>query len=313
MNKKTTIMKNNKVIKNCLIATVALSMVFTSCKKREAEETEQNDTMNVQAEDSQLQTAATDEAYNDADNSANASRQIAGNPTTANPITCTWPCDATVDSSQINQGIITLTFNGSGCSGKVRTGQMKFTLANYANGSRWKDVGAQLDINFINFKVTRNSKSVVINGTHHLVNETGGLLSDLGPEKASIVRTVNSNDMSITFDDNSTRNWTVSKRRTWEYNGGNTKLSVTGEANGTNRKGTVFTTKTASAVVCLKSCGWHRPVSGIVTHDVDGKNATVTLGTDGNGNPDPENCPGYFKVDCTGKKGKQHEKVIAYK
>lgn len=306
-------MKTQPIIKTCLTITVALAMVFTSCKKKEMEETEQNETMNVQAEDSQLQSAATDEAYSDADNTANASRQIAGNPTTANPITVTWPCDATVDSSQIAQGIIVLTFNGSACSGKVRTGQMKFTLANYANGSRWRDVGAQLDINFINFKVTRNNKSVVINGTHRLVNETGGLLSDLSPEKTTIVRTVNSNDMSCTFDDNSTRNWSVSKRRTWEYNGGNTKLSVSGEANGTNRKGKTFTTKSTSDVVCLKSCGWHRPISGVITHTCEDRNATVTLGTDVNGNPSPENCPGYFKVEATGRKGKHHEKIIAYR
>ncbi len=309
-------MKNNSIIKSCLTITVAFSLVFTSCKKKEMEETEKSETMNVQADDSQLQSAAAEEAYSDADNSANASRAISGDPTTnqpINPTLFTWPCDASVDSSQINQGIIVLTFNGSACSGKVRTGQMKFTLANYATGSRWRDVGAQLDINFINFKVTRNNKSVVINGTHHLVNETGGLLSDLSPEKTTIVRTVNSTDMSITFDDNSTRNWSVSKRRTWEYNGGNTKLSVTGEASGTNHKGKAFTTKATAAVVCLKSCGWHRPISGTVTHTCEDRNSTVTLGVDANGTADPNNCPGYFKVVCVGKKDKQHEKIIAYK
>jgi len=280
------------------------------------EENEQSETMNVQAEDSQLQSAAADDAYSDADNSVSAARSIAGNPTTSQPVTpgqFNWPCDASVDSSQMQQGIITLTFNGNGCSGKVRTGQMKFTLANFAGGSRWRNAGAQLDINFIDFKTTRNGKSVVINGTHHLVNESGGLLSDLSPEKTTIVRTVTSNDMNVTFDDNTTRTWTVSKRRTWEYNGGNTKLSVTGEASGTNRKGKAFTTQSTSAVVSLKSCGWHHPVSGTVTHDCDGHTATVTLGTDANGNVDPNNCPAYFKVECTGKKGKKHDKVIAYK
>lgn len=309
-------MKSNLIIKNCLIATVSLSMVFTSCRKREMEENERSETMNIQAEDSQLQSAAADEAYTDADNSVSAARNIAGDPTTnqpVNPTTYNWPCDAVVDSSQIQQGIIILNFNGSGCNGKIRNGQMKFTLMNYSNGSRWRDAGAQLDIDFINFKVTRNGKNVVINGTHHLVNETGGLITDLGPEKSTIIRTVNSSNMSVTFDDNSTRNWSVSKRRTWEYNGGNTKLSVTGEANGTNRKGKEFITRSAEPVVCLKNCGWHRPVSGVLTHEVEGRTGTVTLGTDSGGNPDPNNCPGYFKVDITGKKGKHREKIIAYK
>ncbi len=309
-------MKTKLILKSCLITAVTLSMVFTSCRKREMEENERSETMNVQAEDSQLQAAAADEAYTDADNSVSAARNIAGNPTTNQPTnqaSITWPCDAVVDSSQIQQGVIILNFNGSGCNGKIRNGQMKFTLKNYANGSRWRDAGAQLDINFINFKVTRNGKSVVINGTHHLVNETGGLISDLSVEKPTIVRTVNSSDMSISFDDNSTRNWSVSKRRTWEYNGGNTKLSVTGEASGTNRKGKEFTTRSSEPVVSLKNCGWHHPVSGVVTHEVEDRTATVTLGTDSGGNPDPNNCPGYFKVDFTGKKGKHHEKIIAYK
>lgn len=319
-------MKTNLIFKTCLTTTVALALVFTSCRKREMEDNEQSESLSIQADDSQSQAATTDEAYSDADNSMCASRSIAGDPTvnqTANTTTFTWPCDANVDSSQIQQGIIVLTFNGSGCSGRVRTGQMKFTLANYANGVRWRDVNAQLTINFIGYKVTRNGKNIIVNGTHNLVNVSGGLISELGAEKTSIVRTVTSNNMNVTFDDNTTRQWSIAKRRTWEYNGGNTKLTISGEGSvnslnnvcawGTNRKGKSFTTQITSPVVCLKNCGWGKPVSGTKIHNIEDKSATVTLGTNSNGDVDSGNCPNNFKVEWTGRKGKQHQHIGTYR
>ena len=319
-------MKTNLILKTCLTTTVALALVFTSCRKREMEDNEQSESLSIQADDSQSQAATTDEAYSDADNSMSASRSIAGDPTvnqTANTGTYTWPCDATVDSSQVQQGIIVLTFNGSGCSGRVRTGQMKFTLANYANGVRWRDVNAQLIINFINYKVTRNGKNIIVNGTHNLVNVSGGLISELGPEKTTIVRTVRSTDMNVTFDDNTTRQWSVAKRRTWEYNGGNTKLTISGEGSvnslsnvcawGTNRKGKSFTTQITNPVVCLKSCGWGKPIAGTKIHNIEGHFATVTLGTNSNGDVDSGNCPNNFKVEWTGRKGKQRQHIGTYR
>ncbi|MDZ4665899.1 MAG: hypothetical protein SGJ15_13555 [Bacteroidota bacterium] len=319
-------MKTNIIIKTCLTTAVALALVFTSCRKKEMEDSQNTDSLSAHADDSQMQASTTDEAYSDADNSASAARSIAGNPTTSNPVntsTVTWPCDATVDSSQISQGIILLTFNGSGCSGKVRAGQMKFQLANYSTGARWRDVGAQLTVNLINYKVTRNGKNLTMNGTHNLVNVSGGLVSDLSLEKPTIVRTITSNDMNILFDGNTTRIWNVSKKRTWEYNGGNTKLTITGEANvgnyssvcawGTNRKGKTFTTQITSPVVCLKSCGWGRPISGVKVHNIEEHNATVTLGTNSNGDVDSGSCPNNFKVEWTGRKGKQREHIGTYR
>ncbi len=319
-------MKTNLIIKTCLTTTVAFALVFTSCRKKEMEDNEQTELLSTQADDSQSQAATTDEAYSDADNSICAARSIAGDPTinqNVNTNTISWPCDATVDSSQMQQGIILLTFNGSGCSGRVRTGQMKFQLANYSTGARWRDVNAQLTINFINYKVNRNGKNITVNGTHNLVNVSGGLISELSSEKPTIVRTVTSNDMNVTFDDNTTRQWSVAKRRTWEYNSGNTKLTISGEGSvnslnsvcawGTNRKGKSFTTQITSPVVCLKNCGWGKPVSGTKIHTVEDRTATVTLGTNSNGDVDPGNCPSNFKVEWTGRKGKQREHIGTYR
>lgn len=318
-------MKTNKIIKASLTTVIALALVFTSCRKREMQDKDEDTAITTQADDSQDKAANVDDASSDADNAVSACRNVAGNPTivqTGNTVP-NWPCDASVDSSLINQGIITLTFNGSGCNGKVRTGQIKYTVVNYSNGARWRDVSAQLTINFIDYKVTRNGKSMLLNGTHNLVNVSGGLVNELSADKPSIVRTVSSNNMNITFDDNTTRQWSVAKRRTWDYNGGNYKLTITGEATvsslnsvcawGTNRKGKSFITQITSPVVVLKNCGWGKPVSGVKVHTVEDKTATVTLGTNANGDVDSGNCPNNFKVEWTGRKGKHREHIGTYR
>ena len=319
-------MKTNKILKAGLTTVIALSLVFTSCRKREMEDNDNDAVITTQADDSQDQAANVDDASSDADNSVSGCRSIGGNPTTSQTVNATgvnWPCDASVDSSLINQGIVTLTFNGSGCSGRVRTGQIKYQVVNYTNGARWRDVSAQLTINFIDYRVTRNGKSMMLNGTHNLVNVTGGLISDLSADKPTIVRTIKSDNMNITFDDNTTREWSVAKRRTWEYNGGNTKLSITGETSangfdnvcawGTNRKGKTFTTQITSPVVCLKNCGFGKSVSGVKVHNIEDRNATVTLGTNSNGDVDSGNCPNNFKVEWTGRRDKKRVHIGTYR
>lgn len=310
-------MKTNLTIKTGITAVIALALVFTSCRKKEMEDDDDTPLISAQANDAQTNDANTDDAYTDADNSMSNSRTLSGtNTASTSPVF--WPCDATADTSQIQQGIVTLTFNGSGCSGKNRTGQIKYEVVNYATGVRWKDVNAQLIINFINYKVTRNGKNMIINGTHNLVNVTGGLVSELAGDKPSIVRTVSSNNMSVVFDDNSTRQWSIAKRRTWDYNGGNLKFSVTANGEngasawGTNRKGNQFTTKIISPIVCLKNCGWNKPTSGTIEHAVSDRNATVTLGTDASGNISSSSCPNNFKVDWTGRRGKQRQYIGTY-
>lgn len=318
-------MKTTKILKAGLTTVIALALVFTSCRKREMKDNDDDALITTQADDSQDQAANLDDASSDADNSVSSCRSIAGDPTVTQTVNVTpnWPCDASVDSSLINQGIVTLTFNGSGCNGRVRTGQIKYTVVNYVNGARWRDVSAQLTINFINYKVTRNGKSMVLNGTHNLVNVSGGLVNELSADKPSIVRKVKSDNMNITFDDNTTREWSVAKRRTWDFNGGNYKLTVTGEANvsslnnvcawGTTRKGKSFTTQITSPVVLLKNCGWNKPVSGVKVHTVEDRNATVTLGTNSNGDVDSGNCPNNFKVEWTGRRGKQRQHIGTYR
>jgi hypothetical protein len=313
-------MKTNLIIKTGITTAMALALVFTSCKKNDLDDDDDTPLFSSQSDDSQTQTANADDAYTDADNAMSNSRTLSGQSTSSTS-TIFWPCDASADTSLIQQGIVTLTFNGNGCSGKTRTGQIKYQVVNYANGIRWKDANAQLIVNFINYKVTRNGKNMTVNGVHNLVNISGGLVSEITSDK-QIVRSVRSNNMSITFDDNTTRNWSVAKRRTWDYNGGNLKFTVIGDTTvnglnnaaawGTNRKGNAFTTQIITPVVCLKNCGWNKPVSGLKIHNVGDRTATVSLGTDGSGNVSSNTCPNNFKVEWIGRRGKQRQYIGTY-
>ncbi len=315
-------MKTQLIIKTGITTAIALALVFTSCRKKEMEEDDdETPTISVHTNDAQANQANLDDAYTDADNTMSNSRTVAG-MSAVSATTIFWPCDATADTSQIQQGIIMLTFNGNSCNGKNRTGVVKYELINYTSGTRWKDINAKLVLNFINFKTTRNGKVMTINGTHSIVNTSGGLISELGGDKASVVRSVRSNNMSITFDDNSTRNWSIAKRRTWDYNGGNLKFTMTGDTTingisnacawGTNRKGNAFTIQVSQPVVHLKNCGYNKPISGIKIHHVLDRVATVTLGTNTNGDVDGASCPNNFKVEWTGKRGKQRTYIGTY-
>jgi hypothetical protein len=231
-------------------------------------------------------------------------------------------CDATIVVDTLsNPRTITITYNGTNCIGnRTRTGVVVLSMA---QGVRWRNAGAVLNVNFQNLKITRlsDNKSITINGTQAYTNVSGGLLINL-PTLNTITHTITSSNMSVTFDNASQRNWQVARQRVFTYNNGivitstgtHSEGGISGIAEwGTNRFGRTFTTAITQPLIIRQDCSF-RLTSGKVAHTTPVFNATATFGLDASGNPTA--CPGaasyYMKIVWTGPGGNSRTTILPY-
>ena len=199
---------------------------------------------------------------------------------------------------------------------------MHSVILSMASNVRWRHAGAIINVTFQNYKVKRisDNKSITINGNQTYTNVTGGLLYQLSNVQ-SIIHTIASSNMSITFDDNSQRVWQIARKRTYTYNNG-IVLEITGTHTvgnnnqiaewGINRFGHAFTTSITHGLVIRQSCAF-RLTSGEIKHE-GFATSTVKFGLDSTGNPTtcPGNNPYYFKVTWTGPNGASAMAILPY-
>lgn len=298
------------------VLALTLCSTFIACKKDTSQQQEQNPELTIHAEDQSRVSAEMDAVDLDLnyalEKNASFSGRMQGDSI----------CAATVAYDTLNSTKkITITYNGNDCSGlRSRTGSVVIAMA---SGLHWKDVGAQINVTYQNFKVTRvsDNKSIIINGTHTLTNVEGGLLRDLLQGRNSIVHAINSSNMSITFDDGTQRTWQVARKRVYTLaNGGS--ITITGthtdgaQTNiaewGTDRFGHPFSTSITQPLVISANCQF-RLTSGEVQHNRMASTATVTFGLDKDGKP--TSCPAgsyYFKLVWTGPNGTPHTYIAPY-
>jgi hypothetical protein len=309
-----------KSIKTVALALLVVGLTMTSCKKKTTEtpvtaDSDETSTFSQHSGDVTTSNNTADMSFDDAEN-AIAPSSLSGFRTSA----YAGICGATVDTSQISIKKITINYNGNSCdNSRFRTGSISVQLV---NGLHWKDMGAILAITYTNFKVTvlSNNKSTTLNGSHYITNVSGGIVAHIGlsPNPSTIVRKIRSNNMNITFDDNTVRTWSVNRTRTWTGAAGTvTGLAISADsANvetwGTNRAGHVFTTVINSPIVVSSTCGWFAPVSGKKTHTFNNRVSTVTFGTDANGNVVTTGCPNHYILNWTSLQGAAKSYVGTY-
>jgi hypothetical protein len=300
------------------VLTLALLTTFTACKKEDSKSTTDSSAeLTTHADDQNRVSTQLDAVANDASLAIESSAAYSGrmqNP----PLLI---CDATASFDSVsNPRKITLTYNGTSCNGSyTRTGTVVVSMPAIVH---WKDQGATITVTYQNLKVTRlsDNKSITINGSHSIMNISGGLLYNLSTQQ-SITHIVSSSGMSITFDDNTQRTWQVATRRVFTYNNG-IVLTITGNNTignaegiaewGLNRFGHDFTTSITQPLVIRQDCAF-RLTSGEVKHEGFGT-ATATFGLDASGNP--TSCPGtghyYFKLSWTGPGGNTASAILPY-
>ncbi len=140
---------------------------------------------------------------------------------------------------------LTITFPESGCTGEDGVTRSGVITAQFEGD--WQTTGSSATISFDAYK----RDGVGISGEIVLVFTTSGLIPELS---------VTATDMVLTFEDNTTINWTAST--TYKYNGLNTPtdlsddyFTVNGVAEGTTREGNSFT-MVASDLQTAATCKW---------------------------------------------------------
>ena len=315
-----------KILSRLAIAAILAGTLFVACKKSSApaDNGTSSADIQVQSDDQANVSNETDAIENDANTAMGSYASVSGASTQSvgygqgktiegvQGVNTPLICDATitVDSSS-DPRTITLTYNGTGCNpNRVRNGVVVISIP--AN-KHWRDTGAVVTVKFESLKITNliNLKSITINGTHTYTNVSGGSLLALyeGVSKI-IVHSITSSNMSITFDNNAQRTWSVARQRTWTYANQNVTITTTGMHSdgstagisewGTNRFGNTFETVIAptNPLVIQSGCSWNL-TSGQVQVIRPDVTTTVTFGLDANGKATGcpvTGTPFYFKL-----------------
>ncbi|MDQ3190600.1 MAG: hypothetical protein M3Q58_03320 [Bacteroidota bacterium] len=309
-----------KVLKSALFGFIILSTLLLSESCRKNKEFK-NETGEVSEDNKNIQSNV-DNIVNEANQVLSGNNGFNGKSADLEAYGDTL-CGAQIDTSLKSQGIITLVFDGlTACSNRIRSGKVKLTLQGYSTGARWKDVNAVLNIDYIDYKVTRvnDNRSLTFNGTNNLTNTSGGnaVMLILGMQ-TQLIHDVSGNNLIVKFDDQTTSTFNLSRRYTHTFT--NPVYQVKGEGTGTQnginnlenwgvtREGDNFTSQVVLPVIWNSTCGAHKPVEGELNIIVDAKDFSFTtiFGVDASGNLVSTGCPWGLKVewDYKNKTGSQ--------
>jgi hypothetical protein len=320
-------MKSNKLVYALALIVLSGSLVFTGCKKKKAFKNEDGQA----SADSRSAQGESDGAISDANTVISDQPMLHGKGGSPNTIQGVLGniCGMSVDTNGMCTGTVKLNYNGTTCNNRTRTGSIRLTILSYTTGVRWKDAGAVLKVDYINYKVTRASdgKSVELNGTQNVTNNSGGTWFDLiFLGQANLSHQVTGTNLNVTFDGSKTATYNINRKFTYTWSG--TVLTCVGEGigshnslnslenYGTTRDGDDFTSQVTTPVVWNTTCGAWAPIQGAVDIKVDGKDFDLkcTFGVDANGNPvtvAPNSCAYGFKVEWSYKK-KTNKKIFGY-
>ncbi|MDO8998806.1 MAG: hypothetical protein Q7W45_03500 [Bacteroidota bacterium] len=327
-------MKKNKLIYSLSLVMLTSVLVFTSCKKKKAFKEEDGQA----SEDNRSVQTENDAAVSDVNTVAGNNNFLHGRGTSVSgieAINSTLGITAvpyTIDTTGAYLGTIKINYDGvTVVNNRLKSGSIRLTIVDYALGKRWKQAGCVLKVDYLAFKVTRSSdsKSVELNGTQFITNDTGGSWWELLIVKtqASLGSSVNGSNLNVTFDGDKTAVYNINRRFTYTLPGG--ILTCTGEGIGSNgdlsslenfgttREGNTFTSQVTTPIVWNWTCGWWAPVQGEVNIKVEDKDFAlkVLFSVDASGNPvsaAANSCPYGWKVEWK-HKNKTKKKVIGYK
>lgn len=242
-------------------------------------------------------------------------------------------CGVTIDSSQIANKILFYNFDGiTPCfsPSRTRAGQIKVELI---AGNRWKDIGAVLKLTYINYKVTRlsDNKSITFNGIKTLKNVNGINWFTFLFSTSNFLFQERALNVQVSFNTGATAVWNSARLTKWEYipanavtgipyahvrftSNGDTTINgnINTDSWGVNRFNMDFVTSYQNPWVSNSYCGFWRPVSGDITHQVGSYTLSLNLGLDQNGNSSNLACAYGYKVSWTDAAGNSQSEIKSY-
>jgi hypothetical protein len=326
-----------------LFATTLSCLLFTACKKSNSDSsssTTSSTDLQTQSDDEARVSTESSAAFDDANAAMIGESSVTGAGIASNlrfgvavdggnGSLSGLPgmlCNATVTvDSTSNPRTITITYNGKTADSlRSRTGSVVISIA---QGVRWSSVGAVATVSFNSLAITRlvDNKTITFNGTHTYTNVSGGSLISLTSSSATpITHTITSSNMSITFDDGTTRTWSIARQRVFSYSSG-IVITQTGTYTdgtlqgvsewGTNRYGNSFTAQITSPLIVSQSCDFQLTSGAHVLTNTAGV-LTLTYGLTSTGAVATA-CPAlgslyYFQLVWAGAGGKTYTFVLPY-
>jgi hypothetical protein len=301
-------MKNVKAIR--IFATIMAITIITlsSCQKtnEETQDLQDNQEMtssvkNMNSDESAVLNAS-DLVMTDVDNLLQSN--------SLNKATKIFPCNATVDSTDVVDGFITyfITYDGMDCNEiNYRQGQVEIKKA---VDTKWWMPGASVETTTIDLIVTNvyTGKTVTLNGETTHTNVSGGTVLWLGSIQEVVEHRIEGS-WNVTFENEEVESWNIARSKV--FFGSLEELYCAfdgfGSENdydnlvlwGTDREGTAFYTQITESHILSANCDWHA-VSGIRTYNIPAEETTVTVtfGFDENDQPIQEgDCPVKFKAE----------------
>ena len=304
------------------------SSIVTSCKKREKEIALDEETKQFNEDANEIKSES-DNVDNDINSSIN-NTSIGGRTSASYSSEL---CGVTIDSSQIANKLLFYNFDGSTpCFSPSRTrgGQIKVELI---NGNSWKNVGAVLKLTYINFKIIKlsNNKSIQFNGVKTLKNVNGINWFTFLTSVSNFKFQERALNVNVTFENGDQATWNSARTSTWDYiaanvtpgipygyvkftsNGDTIRNNISNtDSWGTNRNGQIFQTYYQSPWVSNSYCGFWRPISGNLSHQVGIYNLGLQLGVNQNGDPSTLTCAYGYKVSWTPLGGTAQTLINSY-
>jgi hypothetical protein len=299
-------------IKIGLLFTLIACLYVSSCKKKKEEVVPDSpEAHTTQVKDDNFTLITYEEILNDVNNYYQQSSQNG----LIIPLDEYVVCGAIVDKSQLGSGYVKFTFNGNeNCYGKRREGIIEVQLSN----GKWNQEGAFVTITLTNYKNTRilDGKSIAMNGAFVCTNVTGRIVLELALGGDPVIHKA-TGAINMNFDNKTSLDWNISRKRTYTFKDGVFSLSIEGDHTinditgvdtwGKNRAGKEFYAYITEPLVANSVCNFS-VMSGIRIHKHDIYLVTVTFGLI----PDDQNCPTSFKVNWTTQQGEDKELTFPY-
>jgi hypothetical protein len=314
-------MKNIVATKMALLALAGI-LLFDSCGKKKEEEEEKKQAEAVQETNNKAHSADQSQVQTETDHAFDDANTVFSGSSMGKSVTAIAFCGGTADTTSIASKIVYLNYDGTTpCHGYIKSGQIKVQLV---SGTSWKNAGSTVELTYIGYKVKRASdgKAITINGSQRVtklvaINWLAVILTGTG----STSYKTRANGLTITFDDGSVRTWSAAHTSSWslassiitiEHKGDTTISGISNVSHwGVNRFGHDFTTAISTPIQSNSSCGYWKPIAGVVTHRVLSKEFGATFNVDASGNP-TTGCGYGYKVTWTGIDGTAKQAVIAY-
>ncbi|MDI1356109.1 MAG: hypothetical protein PSX36_14415 [bacterium] len=240
----------------------------------------------------------------------------------------TTVCGVKLDTILLTKGIVTMNFDGSNCSGRSRTGSVRFTIQGYPV-TKWKHSGCTILVEYLSYKSTQPSTghSITMSGTSYLINESGNTWYELWYlSEPSVTNRMTGDGIKVVFDDGNYGKFSFDRRLTFTYKNKVTTCKVEGLATANNRsmaenwglsrRGENFVSQVNTPYIWKTSCGPIAPLSGEVTimvsekeYDLKNLFGVSSYGDDLKGGDVP--CPYGWKTSWS-RKNKTNSRIFSY-